>query len=676
MKPEILMITTDEAFSDQLTHLVRDWDVQVTTATSLECAEQLLEQRSVALIMVEIELEGDENEGRSGLDFVRTVAPGIPKIVITKHATVETARQVYSAREATLDLFQKDESIETLLGHIKRVLPVRKPRLNAGLVDFARIIEDGFFYIDKSMLIKEVWETGASVILIPRPRRFGKTLMIEMLKAFFEKSERSRRGLFTDLAIQSEPEIMAHQGRFPVIHLTFKDVKAASFQACLEALKHQIANEFARHGDISKTLAEHERADYEAIIDRTADESTYAFSLQRLSRYLYRHHGTRVIALIDEYDMPLHSAEEHGYTDQLMPFVRNLLSALLKDNDAVLEKGILTGILRIAKESIFSGLKNLRVVSLLNKRFADKLGLTQGEVDHALAIYGLGQHRNRVREWYNGYRIGGHELHNPWSIIGFLESGEFGPYWINTSDNKLIRDHLLDQSGSDLEAEIAELLAGGTVPCHLRENLTLRELSRDRDVLWIFLFFFFFNDTATTETESGDHLLCIPNREVRSFFKEMFSLNTRVPAARAYLEDIRAALRANELETFEKRLQELTVRVLSFHDLAGNAEGTYHGFLIGLLLSLEDDYAITSNREAGFGRYDIAMCPHNQGLPGLILEVKRAQKGKRGSLDAALSQIRERDYARDLIDRGIDPIYAVAILFEGKRVQIKAQSLT
>jgi hypothetical protein len=499
-----------------------------------------------------------------------------------------------------------------------------------------------------------------------------------MLQAFFEDVQPSCRHLFDGLAVASNKKIMEHQGCYPVIHLTFKDIKGRDLESNLEAIKLQISEEFRRHANIRSALGEYETEEFDAIAKGTASSVEFEQSLRRLSDYLYRYSGRRVIALLDEYDMPLHAAEEHGYRDQLMPFMRNLLSGLLKDNDSRLEKGILTGILRVAKESIFSGLNNLTVYSLLGTRFVDKFGLTEDDVRLALQTYGQTDKLEDVRKWYNGYRIGGLEITNPWSMIHFLHEGRLGDYWINTSDNALIRDLVAEHGDADMERDVAQLLMGGTITCDVQENITFQDLPSNRDALWSFLFFTGYLTLAAEDEKSATfgRTLCIPNMEVRSFFKKLFVLTNRVPNSRTQAKLVREALLGADIGSLEHGLRELTAGVLSYHDLGGEAERVYHAFVLGLLLMLEDDFEVTSNRESGSGRYDIMLAPRRSGQPGFIIEIKQTGKQDADTLLAvALEQIDQRDYAQQLRQREAMPMFGIAMVFRQKKVWVKARRI-
>lgn len=548
-------------------------------------------------------------------------------------------------------------------------------KIPLGLSDFRRIAEENYFYVDKTLLIREIWDASL-VVLIPRPRRFGKTLNQSMLKSFFEKSETPKKPLFNDLQIASDTEMMAHQGCYPVISLTFKDVNAPNYERCLQHMKQVIAAEFSRHEYACAGLGTFERAEYQKIISLEGDETSYERSLQMLSKVLTDYHGKRAVVLIDEYDMPLHAAVNHGYADQALSFLRNLLSGVLKDND-YLEKGVLTGILRVARESIFSGLNNLSVFTLLDQGFSDKFGLTAHEVEAALRSFDLLDHQSDVEEWYNGYLIGNHRMYNPWSILQFLQLKTLEPYWVNTSDNALIRD-LMIRGDRRLHEEAAALLTGQTITVQLDENITFKDLGDDSDTIWNFMVFTgYLTVSAFSTNKSGSYKLKIPNNELREFFKSTFARWTRPAKILNRLPKISRALEQCDPKALQEHLNALAGAVLSYHDVSANTEKVYHAFVLGLLVAFDDTWRISSNREAGLGRYDIMLWPRTKGSAGVVIEFKQIQSGDpEPMLDEALNQIITRDYVAPMREDQITPIHIIGIVFQGKQVRVKARTLT
>ncbi|MEK7727527.1 MAG: AAA family ATPase, partial [candidate division KSB1 bacterium] len=359
-------------------------------------------------------------------------------------------------------------------------------KLPVGISDFKTVIEGNYYYADKSLLLKELLDQGAQALLIPRPRRFGKTLNLSMMRYFFEKTEADNSRLFRHLKIwQAGEEYIRQQGKYPVIFLTFKDVKEQSWENARQKILRLIQKEFLRHDRLltGTHLKTEERKYFERIINLTAEQSAYEDGLALLSQFLANEHNQKAILLIDEYDTPIQAGYVNGYYAEVIGFMRNFLSAGLKDN-SYLEKGVLTGIMRVAKESIFSGLNNLEVFTLLNHDFSDKFGLTEEEVTHLLEAFSLQERRHDVSAWYNGYQFGSTIIYNPWSIINYTNKPRegFKPYWANTSDNAII-EQLLTHGGSELKAELENLIRGESIEKPIQENIIFRDLDKHEDLL-------------------------------------------------------------------------------------------------------------------------------------------------------------------------------------------------
>ena len=363
----------------------------------------------------------------------------------------------------------------------------RRP-LPMGISDFKKIRENGCYYVDKTLIIKELLESRSEVVLLPRPRRFGKTLTLSMLRYFFEKSSDSRAALFEKLAIAQHPEIMKHQGHYPVIFFTFKEAKNNSWESCYAKLAEVMSHVYKEHHYLlnASFFTHQERDDFNAILEKKAQLTVLSSSLKNLSSYLEQYHEVKPIVLIDEYDAPVHSGYEHGYYDKIIDFIRSFLGAGLKDNIA-LNFCVITGILRIAKESIFSGLNNVVVYSLIHNKYAESFGFTQNEVDELLKVYDLIELSDEIKRWYNGYTIGDNtEIYNPWSIINFVNNRELAPYWLNTSDNVLIKK-LVTQSPPEVKQEFELLLTGHVIEKKLSESIVLTSLEREEGTLWSLL---------------------------------------------------------------------------------------------------------------------------------------------------------------------------------------------
>lgn len=554
-------------------------------------------------------------------------------------------------------------------------------RISIGLSDFRQLRESRVLYVDKTAFITRVLEDSAQTILLPRPRRFGKTTNISTLRYFVEKSDEDRSALFADLAVWRSEAARAHFGRYPVIFLTFKDLKEATWESCAASLAEILSGLYTEHQYLLEQghLRAQEAEVFTAILYRRATPVQCQGALKQLSQHLSAYHQQRVVILIDEYDTPLHAAFSAGYYDQAVAFFRTFLSGGLKDNSHLF-KGVLTGILRIAKESIFSGLNNLAVYNLLNPKFATEFGFTEQDVEFLARGSGFTGPVDELRRWYNGYLFGGQVIYNPWSVLNFLASGTstFVPYWINTSSDDLIRELVFRQGGAGGEMEA--LLQGQGVRKRILDNVVLRDIYNHPDALWSFLLFTGYLKAADVIWEDGIlyGTLLLPNREVTLVFQDMFSdWLERGIGGRSQVEDLGRALLAGDLMTFERHLTRLLVDSGSYHDAAGQPvkmppEAIYHAFILALLLHLQPRYLVRSNREAGYGRYDVMIVPREAGQPGVVLELKVKQKGETlaQAVARALEQLREKDYAAELRAVGAAPIRQVAVAFDGKKVKV------
>ncbi|WP_437619115.1 AAA family ATPase [Sorangium sp. So ce1151] len=550
-----------------------------------------------------------------------------------------------------------------------------------GIDDFRRLRELGLEYVDKSHLIQELVDRpGTEVVLLPRPRRFGKTLNLSMLRCFFERHAQDLSPLFRDLRIwQAGEQYRTHFQRYPVLHLTFKGVKAESFDAFWEGVQDRIARLFDEHRDLlgSGALSEREARRYREVLDGTAGRIAYETALLDLSSYLHRFHGERVVILLDEYDEPLHAGYLHGYAAQVIGFFRAFLTEGLKGNPHLF-KAVLTGVLRVARESIFSGLNNVAVYSLLAPEFDTCFGFTEPEVESLLTRFDRLERLPSLRAWYNGYLFGGTVVYNPWSVLNFLsrEDGAPQPYWVNTSSNDLVREQL-ERRALALEPAFAALLDGGSIERVLDESVPLGELDRSDEVLWSLLVFTGYlraEKRSRGSMEQPSHLLSIPNREVRGVYTTTFRrwLGARLERQSGGLDRLLAALLAGDAERFEAQLQAFATDVLSYHDTGRpDPEQVMQGFVLGLLAALEPDHQVRSNRESGRGRPDVIIRPSQPGRPGVVLELKVARGGRtlEHALEEGIEQIRRNDYTAELRAAGASPIHALAVAFDGKLVR-------
>ena len=552
-----------------------------------------------------------------------------------------------------------------------------KPGL--GISDFRMLREEGADYVDKTDFISQVLVEPTKVLLFPRPRRFGKTLNLSTLRYFVEKRQEDLSDLFKDLAVWRDPSARAHFQRYPVLYLTFKDIRAETWESTLRAIRILMQDLCREHRDLLNMddLAPDEAEDLEQLLTGKASEEQCWASLKRLSSLLFRRDGEKVILLIDEYDTPIHAGFQHGFYDDVVRFFRNLFSATLKDSPALF-RGVLTGILRVSRESLFSGMNNVIVHSILSPSYATAFGFTEAEVR---AITDADAHPGRLedlRAWYDGYLFGGETIYNPWSVLNYIYRGELSPYWVNTSSNDLIYD-LVVRRGLGLGQEMERLLAGGTIEARIDESLVFRDLEQRAGALWSFLLFTgYLKPVSLRSSEGGvEASLAVPNREVMQAFRDVFALwMERGLHDRARIDGLLRALLSGDAEELEERLEQLLLTAMSFHDPAGHdPEKLYHGLILGLLVQLEGRYEVRSNRESGFGRADVLVRPKQAGQPGVVLELKvpRHRRGEtpEQALVAAARQVRDRRYAEELRAAGATPVHELVAVFDGKRAWVR-----
>ncbi len=556
-------------------------------------------------------------------------------------------------------------------------------KIPIGISDFRELRETGCEYIDKTNLITEfIDQGGVKVLLLPRPRRFGKTINLSMLRWFFEKREENLWHLFEGLHVARAGEkYRAHFQQYPVIFISFRGTKANTFAECWAKIKSIIQEQYKEHGpSVEGRLAAVDEAEFRDILLGTAPDEMYGLALYRLCRYLRIAHKKPPIILIDEYDAPIHSGYTQGYYQEVVGFFRSFLESALKDNPH-LERAVLTGILRVSKESIFSGLNNIAVYSLLERNFSTCFGFTEPEVDVLLEKGGLTQLKEAVRSYYDGYEFGGHSIYNPWSILSFLnsQSKQLQPYWINTSANDLVKD-LLVWHAFAVQDDIQALLMGESIEKDLNENIVFTELKDDSSELWSLLVF-----TGYLKATSGPIVigarrkpfwLSIPNEEVDQVYRTTFQswMKKGLQVQGGALEALLAALLAGKVPEFEAQLQAFAMYCTSFHDLnAHSPERFYHGLMIGLLAALEPAYEVRSNRESGEGRPDVLIKPRRPGKPGVVMELKSAgpKKSLRRALDEGHAQLHKNDYLAELRAAGVEKMHALVIAFNGKKVRVE-----
>lgn len=556
---------------------------------------------------------------------------------------------------------------------------IMRKRLPVGISDFKKLRKADTQYVDKSEFIWEIIDAAAEVILLPRPRRFGKTLNLSMLRYFLEKSDEDHRTLFDGLKIREHECFDRHQGKYPVIWLTFKDLKTSSWEDMLQALKGHILNEIERHYPTIREVNVPGTAlmlrNLEDAMAGNAPDRVFEDSLLYLTTLLSHACENKPVVLIDEYDTPLHAGYQGGFYENVIRFIRNFLSGGLKDNPHI-SKGVITGILRVAKESVFSGLNNLGVYTLLNKRFTESFGFTESEVKKLLKEYGMADRHEEVSQWYNGYRFGNTIIYNPWSVLSYVDNeGEAEPYWSNTADASMI-ERLATRGGKEIREEIGKLLEGETIERPIYETLVMKDLDRRDDLIWSFLLFSGYLKTTGDAVYRNLYPLTIPNEEVKIMYEEMvirwFSEKTE---ANLLLDMIRA-LEKKDIPLFESHLRRIVKQVMSYHDFGGESEKVYHALVLGMLVWMSGQYDIRSNRESGMGRFDLMLKPKNFSERGIILEFKivesSAENAHEQVLKDALQQIEEKSYVTELEAAGITEVLKIAVAFRGKELWVSA----
>ena len=561
----------------------------------------------------------------------------------------------------------------------------KRKKISIGVEDFKELIDKDGYFIDKTLMIEKLIESNAMVTLFTRPRRFGKTLNQFMIRRFLEdeiteKGEKVDNGyLFDGLKIaECGEEILKHQQQYPVVFMTLKSAKQPNFEMAYGALADEIYNEFMRHRYVlqSDALLPIEKERYENLLNRRADEKEVAKALAFLSECLFKYHKKKTIILIDEYDVPLENAYFEGFYDKMIKFIRSLFESALKTNP-YLEKSVITGCLRISKESIFTGLNNLKVDSVLRTEYGDSFGFTESEVEEMLAYYNLQEELPEVKEWYDGYLFNDIEIYNPWSIINYVYDRDHKitkfalPYWSNSSSNSIIRE-MVGEADADAKRDLETLINGGTIEKQVHEDITYGDIHQTQDNLWNFLFFTGYLKKVGEQKE-GNHLkleMKIPNIEIATIYENSISYWFEQRIKQTDRSPLVRALETGDCEAAEDFINRQLADTISFYDYA---ENFYHGFMAGLLVNI-GGYSVKSNRESGNGRPDIVMqtVQIRKGRV-IILELKIA-----GSIaemeavcDRALAQIEEQHYAEPFVTEGYPEVKKYALSFCKKECMVK-----
>ena len=543
--------------------------------------------------------------------------------------------------------------------------------LPIGISDYVRAQEE-YYYVDKTLLIKEFLDKKPLVSLFTRPRRFGKTLNMDMLKVFFEISDKNTSKYFADKNIwQCGEEYRSHQGKYPVIFLTFKDVKFDTWDVTIDKIRGLLQEEYGRHQELlnSDKLSQYEKEYFTKIISATANEVELTSSLERLSKMLASHYDKAPVIIIDEYDTPIQEGYSKDFYDEIIGFMRNFFSGAFKDNKN-LSYGFLTGILRIAQESIFSGLNNLTVNSLMDEEYDSFFGFTESEVKAMLSYYGVSDKEEELKDWYDGYLFGSEEIYNPWSVINYISKGCIPQaYWVNTGKNEIL-DDVLRVATDDITERLYDLLQGERVVARIDQNVVYRSLAEDPANIYSLLLVAGYLKTPKKELQADGSYLCevsIPNREIATVYKsEILSHFLQTGAiTRTTANKIAESLYANDYKKLQSAIGEYMDKSIGFFD--GGAEGFYHGLMLGLIALMDNQYKIKSNRESGDGRFDVSLIPREKRYPGIILELKWKEKLSDVELEKwsneALKQIGELRCDSEMKEDGITKLSPLSRTF-------------
>ena len=583
-----------------------------------------------------------------------------------------------------------------------------KKTLKIGRSNFELIVKNNHYFVDKTMLIYEFYCNANDILLIPRPKRFGKTLNLSMIEHFFDVLKPNSASLFSEFKISEKKDFcQTHQNKYPVINVSLKGIKETNWDRCLDKFKSLISELYLAHNYLlqSEKLNKTEKFTFENIISETANEAKYQNSLKNLSNYLHKHFGKEVVILVDEYDAPIINAfnntnapikspdkENKTFYENVISFMQGFLGEAYKGNDS-LKKGLLTGVMRVGRESIFSEWNNFAVYGITSPYFAENFGFSEPETEKIISHFGLKDRMDDIQKWYNGYKFGdASHIYNPWSIVNYIarEKEGFKPYWVNSGDYSLIKSRIIEIG---VKNNIQDLIEGKTIDKELKENFVFQDFETDNELIWSLL-----TDngylTQVEKSKYGNYKLRIPNNEIKIVFTDIIKtwLNQEVKIKRDLLIETAENLINNRLIEFERGFRQIIQDTLSYFDTAKMAnvgtgrdmslqpEQIYHVYTLGLLTILSDDFMIKSNRESGEGRYDILLIPHDKSKNGIVIEIKQIESRKTNetdnkfnrriniSIEKALKQIDKKEYYKELIINKIEPenIVKLAIVFAGK----------
>lgn len=558
----------------------------------------------------------------------------------------------------------------------------KKLPLPIGISDYRKASGE-YYYVDKTLLIRDFIDERPQVSLFTRPRRFGKTLNMDMLRVFFERSKEDTSVYFKDKRIwRCGKEYQDYQGKYPVIYVTFKDVKCDDWENAYDLIYKIIRNEIERHSELlnSDKISAYEKKYLTSMLNGEANENDVAFAFLNLSRMLHTHYGVAPIIIVDEYDTPIQQGHVRGYYDRVIDFMRALFSGGLKDNPH-LSYGFLTGILRVAKESIFSGLNNLKINSILDNRYSEYFGFTPEEVREMAQYYDVPEKYDEICEWYDGYRFGKTEIFNPWSVIGYFNN-ECVPraFWQSTGSNDIISE-VLNNATMETYEKLESLLQGKSIVTNIDTGVIYPQIQNNPASVYSFLLVTGYLKTITNDQTFGGDYICevaLPNKEISYVYsKEILSqFENMIPQSTA--SAIQTAIYTMDISKLKELLEKFLLQTVSFHDAAN--ETFYHGLILGLCAMLNNQYRLTSNREAGNGRFDIQMLPLNKLLPGILIELKAGKDCTEEQLsklaDAALKQINDKQYDADMVAQGVTEILQYGIAFSEKKACVRAEEVT